>query len=371
MALPNPANSSQRPDNAQPGPPHLGGWRRPEKEVSLGGGRPGVILSITIIGACLAMMAGLWALWRQGAFAPQAVSASSSIRTAPAHESIAAALDSARTLMKGSRWAEAQAILRSAAEQFPADQDVRVALAEAYLGEKKYPESYEQYEKALAIGPREPALEFAAGLVASTAGNTERALEHFAQASLRDPQNAGYALNLGMVQRKTGDVEAARATLLRAANLDPQNAYAWGTLADIALSENKIDIALQHISRARAIQPESRDWRLIEARAQKRKGDPERALMILLPMDITQRHEPGVARLIAECFGMLHRPRDGAAALAEAANAATTDGALAREAAECYDRAGDRKQALEWAKRAQMLGDEAAAKMVQRLSKPE
>jgi tetratricopeptide (TPR) repeat protein len=371
MALPNPAHPPQRPDNAQApaGPPRFGGFQR-QDHVQAGSGRPGIILSITIIGACLAMLGGLWALWSQGAFSPQQVSASSSVRSAPAHESISAALDSARKLMKESRWGESQAILKSAVEQFPADQDLRVGLAEAYLGQKKYPESYEQYEKALAIGPREPALEFAAGLVANTAGDSEHALEHFAQASLQDPKNAGYALNLGMLQRKSGDVEAARATLLRAANLDPQNAYAWGTLADIALSENKIDIALQHVSRARAIQPESRDWRLIEARAQKRKGDPERALMILLPMDLSQRREAPVARLIAECFGMLHRPRDAAAALAEASNAASTDAALARETAECYDRAGDKTRALDFAKRAQMLGDPAAAKMAERLSKP-
>jgi tetratricopeptide (TPR) repeat protein len=371
MALPNPAHPSPSPETpkAPPGPPRFGGFHKAEKDVSLGGGRPGIILSITIIGACLVMIAGLWALWNKGAFSPQQVSASPSFRSTPAHESIAVSLDSARTLMKESRWAESQAVLRSAIEQFPADQDLRIALAEACLGQKKYPESYEQYEKALAIGPRDPAIEFAAGLVANTAGMTERALEHFAQASLQEPKNAGYALNLGMIQRKTGDTEAARATLLRAANLDPQNAYAWGTLADMALAENKIEIALQHVARARAIQPESRDWRLIEARAQKRKGDPERALMILLPMDLAQRREAPVARLIAECFGMLQRPRDAAAALAEAANADTTSAELAREAAECYDRAGDKTRALDFAKRAQMLGDPAAAKMVERLSK--
>jgi len=224
MALPNPAHSSPSPETPQApaGPPRFGGFHKAAKEVPLGGGRPGIILSITIIGACLVMIAGLWALWNKGAFSPQQVGAApAAIRQTPGHESIGASLDSARTLMKESRWGEAQAILSAATQQFPADQDLRIALAEAYLGQKKYPESYEQYEKALAIGPREPSIEFAAGLVANTASMTERALEHFAQASLQDPKNAGYALNLGMIQRKTGDTEAARATLLRAANLDP------------------------------------------------------------------------------------------------------------------------------------------------------
>jgi tetratricopeptide (TPR) repeat protein len=353
--------------------PPAGRWDRSPRQsaadVDSGRGRPGTLLTLTITGACLVMLGGLYMLWKQGALSPREVNAGPAlVRQVPAHEAITLSLDDARKLMRQSEWAQAEAALRTAAGQFPEDQEVRIALAECLLSQKKYAESYEQYEKALAIGPREARLEFAAGLVASTAGMTDRALEHFGQAVVQDPRNAGYAMNLGLIQRRQGDMDAAKASLLRAANLDPQNATAWGSLADIAMGENKVDLALQHIARARALQPEGREWRLIEARAQKRRGDPERALMILLPMDATQRREAPVARLIAECFGMLQRHSDAAAAMAEASLAEPASADLAREAAVCFERAGSRERALEFARRAQMLGDAAAARIVERLS---
>jgi tetratricopeptide (TPR) repeat protein len=329
-------------------------------------GRPAgwIVVAALILGAV--MIAGVVAIWKTGAWSPEQASAAPVARTGNS-QALAAALDSARVYSKRGEWSKAEAVLRKTAEQYPMDQDVHVALAESLIAQKKAAQAYEQYEKALAIGPREPKLEYSAGVTASTAGLIDRAEEHFSMAQAADPLNASYPLSLGMVQRKLGQLDAAKASLLRAANIDPENAFAWGTLADIALGENNLGLALQHIVKARTLQPDSKEWRLIEARARKRKGEPEKALALLLPMDISQRHEPVVARQIAECYGMLGRAVDGAHVMGDASNANPTDAALAYDAAAAFEHAGDKPKALEFAKRAKMLGNADAAGLIDRL----
>ncbi|MBL9032982.1 MAG: tetratricopeptide repeat protein [Phycisphaerae bacterium] len=276
-------------------------------------------------------------------------------------------VESGRRMMQRGDWGAARAVLGEAASRHADDQGVRIALAEACLGARDFAAAYEQYEKALAIGPREGSLEFAAGQAASSAGLNERAIEHFSMAQSADPKNAAYALRLGLTLRKAGRNAEAKATLLRAANLDPDLAHAWGMLADIALAENNVNLALQHVARARGLQPEAMEWRLIEARALKRHGDPERALHLLVPLDASQRREPPVARLIAECHGMLGRHAQAADAIALASLAMPTDGVLAYDAAAAFERAGNRAKAIEHAKRAAMLGNSAAPKLLAKL----
>jgi predicted Zn-dependent protease len=316
------------------------------------------------------MTGGVVWLWKQGALTPERAAAmTTGVRVPPAHEAIAASLESARKLMNEGEWNKAEAILRQAAAKYPEEQEIRIALAETLVASKDYAAAYQQYELALAIGPRDPRVEFAAGVVANTGGAPNKALHHFFAAQAHEPTNAAFALNLGLLQRKLNDVDGAKASLLRTVNLDPQNAFAWGTLADIALGENNVNVALQHISRARNLQPESRDWRLIEARAQKRKGDPERALLTLLPMDISQRREFQVVRLIAECYGMLGRHADAAAALADASLADPSNAELAYDAAVGFERAGERTKAIEFAQRGKILGSQPAARFLERISR--
>jgi tetratricopeptide (TPR) repeat protein len=310
------------------------------------------------------MVGGVIAIYNTGAWSPAHATAAS---THPGGAEVAAALDSARIYGQRAEWPKAEAVLRAVAAQFPMDQEVRVAMAESMVAQKRPADAYEQYEKALAIGPREAKLEFAAGVTASSANLPERALEHFSMAQTVDPTVPAFPLNLGMIQRKLGQTDAAKASLLRAANLDPANAFAWGTLADIALSENNISIALQHVGRARALQPESKEWRLIEARAHKRRNEPEKALTLLLPMELSQRREPAIVRLIAECYAMLGRHSEAAAALGDAADANSSDAALAYDAAVAHERSGDLANAVDFAKRAKMLGSEPAAKLLERL----
>lgn len=324
---------------------------------------PSRAISGGIIMALLVMLGGIVWVWQSG---PAPATAKGPVAESPA--AVGEALATARELMERGEWAKAEAVLIPATVRHPMEQSLRVARAECLSAVKRFAEAYDQYEKALAIGPREAGVEFAAGVAAREAGMMDRALEHLAMAQTLDPSKAEYALALGQIQRRTGSVDASKASLLRAAHLDPDNAFIWGTLAEIALSENSPNLCLQHIGKARALQPEVAEWRLIEAKALKRRGEPDKALRVLSGIEARQRKETPVARLIAECYGMQGRPADAAQILGEAFLASPVDSVLAYEAALAFDRAGNREKALEHAKYAVALGHEGAGRLLERLS---
>lgn len=318
-----------------------------------------LILLIVVMGG------GAVALYSTGAWSGPA--SASAAEGNGSNEQITAALESAKGFGQRGEWPKAEAVLREIVALYPSEQELRVALAEAMTAQRRPADAYEQYEKALAIGPRDAKLEFAAGVAANNANQPEKAMEHFSMAQTADPSNPSYPLNLGIMQRRLGHADAAKASLLRAGNLDPDNAYAWGNLADIALSENNIGIALQHLTRARSLQPESKDWRLIEAKCHKRRNDPDKALLALLPMELSQRREPPVVRLIADCYCMLSRYSEAAAALSDSAQANSSDPSLAYDAAVAQEKAGDIPAAIAFAKRARTLGHDQAGKLVEKL----
>lgn len=323
----------------------------------------------------LGLVAGLAVLttllWRSGVWSPNAANGVQSARGpgGASYKSIAASLEAAQTYLKLRDLAKAEAVLREAIRKFPEDQELRVLYAQTLMEQKKAGEAYEQYVAALAIGPRTHELEFTAGTMANMSGLPQRAVEHYAAAQAAQPANATYALYLAQVQRKTGEIQAAKANLLMAANLTPDDATAWGTLADIALGENNIEIALQHVRKARELQPDASSWRLIEARAMKRKGDPESALIVLLAINEAERRQTPILRLIAECYGMIDRAGDAAAAYADVADANPTDRDLAYEAGVWFARAGQKDKAREYGGRAARLGHEHAMKLLEKLGK--
>jgi predicted Zn-dependent protease len=174
-----------------------------------------------------------------------------------------------------------------------------------------------------------------------------------------------------MVQLKEGGKEnetAATASLLRATHLNPDLGEAWGTLAEIALRNDQLSIAEQHLEKARKLQPDVVRWRLVEARILNRRGQAEQAAAVLTALRPEQRNEPVVLGVLAESYGLMRRPADAAAIYAQASKAAATPSPeLAYQAALWFERAGDKGQAMGFAKTAAMLGHADAAEMAARL----
>ena len=353
----------------------------PESTVSPGNARvpnasPGRVRRLGAIGliALLVVAAGAVVMTIRavggggvGGTAAPAQAEAGAVPLAATGETIDAILNAAGAAQQRGELAKAETILRSASRSHADEQRLYLQLAELLAGQRRFDEAYEQYTRALAAGPRDAASEFAAGTVASAAGRPERAVEHYAAAQAAEPSDWKAPLFLGQVQLKLGRAEEAKKSLLMASRLKPDAAIAWGTLAEIALRENKPSLALVHVAKARELEPDVTVWRVLAGRALKREGRPEEALELFVGLSPAARAEPGVMTLMAECYGLLERPRDAAAMYVAAANSYPSRGEWAMEAALWSERAGDLAAARTYAARAAGLGTASAADMVARL----
>lgn len=320
------------------------------------------------------MLAGLGTFWiiklavtRAGP-APAAAQPGPAARLTP--EAFAAIQSSAEKYIAEQQPGKAEAILREAADQYPTEPSILVSYAELLVSQNRAVEADAVYEKAIDAGANDAKTLFAAGTVANMAGRPARAVEHYTAAQAADPANPDIPLFLGQIQLKLDQTVAAKASLLRAARLDENRAVTWGTLAEIALREGSNNIALQHIAKARQLEPRVTLWRLIEARALKRTAKPEEALALLTALEEAERQQAPIARAIAECYGLLGKPAEAASAMELARQASPDDGALALDTALAFERAGDRKRAGELATLAVQLGNTAATALRDRLSTP-
>jgi len=287
--------------------------------------------------------------------------------TAP-EDPIAPILDAADTLVRQNEPDRAEAVLRAAIARHPEDQQLRLSLAGACVLLQKLPAAYEQYEAALAIGPRTAETEFNAGVLASKLHRLDRAEEHFSAAQAADSGDARFPLYLAQVQIAQGRTGEAGRNLHLAARLDEDLAVAWGTLAELSLRDNQPNVALQLVERARRLEPTVAAWRVIEARAKNRIGKPEEALVALGGISDDERRQLPILRLLGECYGLLHQPAEAMRAFEGAAAVDTTNADLCFDTAVWCERAGDAAKALTYARRAGELGVEAGTKMAERLA---
>ncbi len=288
----------------------------------------------------------------------------------PAPGTIAEALRDARAALDSGQYQPAAAILTRAVERWPKDQELRLRLGEALIALKDFAAAYPHYRAAIDIGPAPANLHLDAGTVANAAGLAGEALAHYLLAQKADPVNPRIPLYLGMVHARRGDDAAATASLLTAIALDPSLAEAWGTLAELSLRNDRLGMAADQARKARELQPTELRWRLVEARALKRDNKPEQAAMLLVGLDANERAQPNVLELLADCYGMLGKADQAAAACEEAAKTRPADATVAYLAAVWLDRAGKREDAQRFARRADELGEPRARDLLLRLARP-
>ncbi len=285
---------------------------------------------------------------------------------APA-DKIDAVLNAVLPLRNSQEWGKAEAILNEAIRHYPEEQVLYLQLGEILAIQRKSAEAYSNFEKALAIGPREPEIEMAAGTVANDCGRLDRAEEHYQAAQAAKKNDWQPSLFLAQVQMKRSNFSDAKKNLMLAASAKPDLAVAWGSLAEVLLRENAVGPALQNIAKARQLEPDNLSWRMIEARALKRYAKPDAALQLLVGLDEATKTQPGVLALMSECYGLLRRPADAAAQYAKVSDRFADKPEWALEAARWFDRANDKENALKYARRAQYLGDKDAEKLAAEL----
>ena len=257
--------------------------------------------------------------------------------------------------------------LEKAVISAPKHQGLRLKLAEALIHNAQSAAALLQLEEAIAIGPESPALHFDTGTVAAAAGKPEQAIKHYEIAQIKSPTDSRIPLYLAMVRLKQGEDTKARAALVRAVTLSPDLAEGWGTLADISLRENSLDLAQQHVTKARTLQPESPQWKLVEARIKKRSNSPQTAAELLMTLPDDQRLTLPVLQTLSECFGLISRNDLAAEQYTLAAERDRTSGPLALQAAKWQLKAGHSDRARDLAITAKRLGVEGADDLIARL----
>jgi tetratricopeptide (TPR) repeat protein len=332
-------------------------------------GRTLALALLALAGAALVwFVAGTIRTATSGPATPAPATAANPAEGVPAGDRLDGILNAARDLLRTGEHAKADAVLAAAIEQYPREQVLLLARAELLAGAKRAEEAYALYARALEVGPREGEIEFAAGTVASMAGKHEAAAEHYRAAQVKMPRDHRPPLYLAQVQVRLRQTDAAKANLVLAGTINPEVAVTWGTLADLELAAGDSALALQHVRRARDLEPRVTLWRVIEARALKRDGRPEEAIQVLQGVDPAERFEPAVLTLMGECLGLLRRPGEAAAIYVAAAEHDAGNPRLALEAALWLERAGERARAAEWAQRAKLLGAQGADAALARLA---
>jgi predicted Zn-dependent protease len=321
---------------------------------------------LVAVGLLLAIGSVLWLALGPGGSPrrPSSIAPATDALRVPVGEAVETILQAVQTQVRTGRHEEARAVLAEAVSNYPDQQPLRSAYADVLVALSRPAEAYEQYVAALSIGPRAAEAEFAAGTMANLTGRSALALEHYTAAQTADPANPIYPLYLAQVQRKLNQTEEAKASLLRVVNLQPDNAIGWGTLADIYLGENKLDLAQQHVARARRIEPLVGAWRLIEARILKRQSKPDEALLVMEGLSEPERQQVHNARLIAECHAMRGEMERAVTVVVAASDSNPADAELALEAAIWLQRTDQLDRAREYARRAQMLGSDRAAEVL-------
>jgi len=267
-------------------------------------------------------------------------------------------------------FAKAEVILRDAVQRHSADQDLRLLFAQTLIGLQRSADALAQMDAAIAIGPALAAIHFDAGTIAARAADLPAAVKHYTLAQSKDAKNPRIPLFLAMVQIRTNDQTGATASLLRVTHLDPGIAEAWGTLAELMLQQNAPTVAIQNARKARELQPEQIRWRLVEAKALNRVNLPEESAALLTGVSDQASRDPRVLTTLSECFGLLKKPANAAAAWSRAADAEPSNAEFAYQAAVWWQRAGDVEAAKKRAGDAARLGHVAAGEMLRDMERP-
>jgi tetratricopeptide (TPR) repeat protein len=285
---------------------------------------------------------------------------------------VEAALQAARRAMDQDRAKVAEGVLSQTVERFPGDQRARLMLGECLLQLGRGEEAYAQYEAGIQIGPDNAEYRHAAATIAAGIGRLEDARTHYLMAQKLAPSNPKFPLYLAQIQRKLGDNDAARASLVLATKLDPELSIGWAGLAGIALDENRLSVARGYIERARKLEPERTEWRIIEAKILRRDNQPRESIALLTAIaEAARRTDAAVIEELALCHGMLGEPMDAAGLYIAALGEGDENAEWSFQAGLWLERAGQKDRAIMYARHAAAKGHEGAKKLAERLDRGE
>lgn len=327
--------------------------------------RRGLVFGIVGVFVAVALLAAAWRLNLQHKAGLQAGTAAEGVDLASA----SAVLKAARTYIGNQELKKAEAVLRAALETRPDDAVMRGLLGDVLLQGEDEAGAMAQYAEVADRADATAEALHKAGSLSAGMGDYPRAIGYLSRALELDASNVETPILLANAQLESGLVSEAKASLAMAGVLDEGRAMVWGMMAEIALRENRLEMATQHIAKARRLEAGSIPWRVLEARIARRAGAPDKAVLLLDGVRGEERFEPEVVAEMASALGMLGRGEDAFAIYQVAVRERPADAELRYQAAVWAERLGYLDQARDLAQSASMMGDERAKALVDRLPK--
>ncbi len=323
------------------------------------------IFTLAVLAVALLVGSGLgvWLLGRPVLNDPQQAGANTTQRLA----ALQAGLEAAAQYVNTEHDEQAATILEKLAKEFPDEPQVWQQLAEVRLHQGRQADAYAIYTKVIDLGVDSRDIRFNAGLIAARLDRIDEAIIHLQQARRLAPTDVQAPLYLASLYRKTNEIAKAQAELLHVIDIDKDIHEAWGGLAQIAFIENKLELAEQHLAKARTLAPQFTTWQVLEAKILRRRGKPEAAITLLSALPEQARYQQEVVDEIGQCWGMLLMPRKAAETHVEYLNRRPESLSSAVAAARFFELAGDHDGALSWLAFAQRL--DAAAPEVEALAR--
>ncbi|GEM_PF-2433980 len=315
------------------------------------------IFTLAVLAAVLLVGSGLtvWLLGGPPINSPQQAAAKTTERLAAMN----AGLEAAAQYVNTEHDEEAATILEKLAEEFADEPLVWEQLAEVRLHQGRDAEAYEMFQKVIDLGRDNRDVRFNAGIVAARLNRTDEAIIHLQQACRLAPRDIQAPLYLANLYRKTHENTKAQAQLLHVIDIDPTIHEAWGGLAQIAYIENNLDLAEQHLAKARQLAPQFATWQVLQAKILRRRGKPEAAITLLSALPPASRYQQEVVDEVAQCWGMMLMPLKAAQEHVDYLNRQPDALASAIAAARYFLQAGERDQANSWLVYAQKIDAQA------------
>jgi tetratricopeptide (TPR) repeat protein len=150
--------------------------------------------------------------------------------------------------------------------------------AHSALASGQWDIAIQNYEKAIALAPKDASLRVELGVVLTKAGRLPDSIATFQEALHLAPHNLAAELGLAQAYRAVHNYEEARRILNLAIREHPKSAEPLAALGDFEIQQQTYDAAIGHLKASLALAPANVETRNLLAGAYRAKGDLTSAL---------------------------------------------------------------------------------------------
>jgi len=160
--------------------------------------------------------------------------------------------------------------------------------AHSALASGQWDAAIQDYEKAIALAPKDANLRVELGVVLTKAGRLADSIAAFQEALRLAPHNLAAELGLAQAYRAVHNYEEARRILNFAIREHPKSAEPLAALGDFELQQQTYDAAIGHLKASLALAPANVETRNLLAGAYRAKGDLANALAERMEVEVAR-----------------------------------------------------------------------------------